>query len=566
MARARRPRGRRRAGAVARGHRDQRQDDDRRACSSRSCGPPGENAAAVGNVGTPVVLAATDPTLDVLAVELSSFQLHFTHSMSAQAAAVLNVAPDHLDWHGSLDAYAADKGRIFERAQVACVYNLADPRHRGPGPGGRRRRRLRRRRLHARHAAGRPGRPGRGRAGRPRVRAGCGTRTRPSWARSTTWRSWPGRTARCRRTSSRTRSPPPRSPSRTASTPAAVRDGPARLRTGRAPARRRVAVVDGVAYVDDSKATNAHAAAAALGGVPARAASCGSRAAWPRARSSTSSSRPARDRLRAVVLIGVDRAPLRDALARHAPEVPVVEVDAGETGPVMTRAVDEARRLAAAPARRRRSPCCSPPPARRWTSSRRTPRGARRSPPPCVRSAGTSDAPGGGAMTTTTARPGARRPAEPAPSTSSLLGQWNSAVTSYYVLIGATALLLVIGLVMVLSSSSVESLDDGRLAVRGVPRPGEVRAHRSAAAVRAVPGARAVLPGDRLAGAGVRDRVPADRCSRRSAAAPAATRTGSASAGLLRAAVGDHQARAGHLAGRRPDPQAARCCASGSTP
>src|SRR5690349_18380267 len=64
-------------------------------------------------------------------------------------------------------------------------------------------------------------------------------------------------------------------------------------------------------------------------------------------------------------------------------------------------------------------------------------------------------------MTTTTPRPGPRRPAEPTPPTSSLLGQWNSAVTSYYVLIGATALLLVIGLVMVLSSSSVESLDDG---------------------------------------------------------------------------------------------------------
>lgn len=64
-------------------------------------------------------------------------------------------------------------------------------------------------------------------------------------------------------------------------------------------------------------------------------------------------------------------------------------------------------------------------------------------------------------MTTTTPRPSARRPAGPPPSTSSLLGQWNSAVTSYYVLIGATALLLVIGLVMVLSSSSVESLDDG---------------------------------------------------------------------------------------------------------
>jgi len=87
----------------------------------------GENALAVGNVGAPVVLAATDPGLDVLAVELSSFQLHFTHSMAAQAAAVLNIAPDHLDWHGSLEAYTADKARIFERAEVACVYNAADP-------------------------------------------------------------------------------------------------------------------------------------------------------------------------------------------------------------------------------------------------------------------------------------------------------------------------------------------------------------------------------------------------------------------------------------------------------
>ena len=126
LARARRPRGRWRAGAVAGGHRAPTARPPPWACSSRSCAPPGENAVAVGNVGTPVVLAATDPTLDVLAVELSSFQLHHTSSMSAQAAAVLNVAPDHLDWHGSLDAYAADKGRIFERAQVACVYNLAD--------------------------------------------------------------------------------------------------------------------------------------------------------------------------------------------------------------------------------------------------------------------------------------------------------------------------------------------------------------------------------------------------------------------------------------------------------
>ncbi len=63
----------------------------------------------------------------MLAVELSSFQLHYTSSMSAQAAAVLNVAEDHLDWYASMAAYAADKGRIYENAQRACVYNVADP-------------------------------------------------------------------------------------------------------------------------------------------------------------------------------------------------------------------------------------------------------------------------------------------------------------------------------------------------------------------------------------------------------------------------------------------------------
>ena len=57
--------------------------------------------------------------------------------------------------------------------------------------------------------------------------------------------------------------------------------------------------------------------------------------------------RTRRDRLRGVVLLGVDRAPLRDALARHAPDVPVIELDAGDTEPVMTRAVRSARRLCA---------------------------------------------------------------------------------------------------------------------------------------------------------------------------------------------------------------------------
>ena len=65
----------------------------------------GLRSRAVGNVGLPIVEAVMDPEpYDVLAVELSSFQLHYTDSMSAEAAAVLNVAEDHLDW------YALDGG------------------------------------------------------------------------------------------------------------------------------------------------------------------------------------------------------------------------------------------------------------------------------------------------------------------------------------------------------------------------------------------------------------------------------------------------------------------------
>ncbi|OWY26829.1 UDP-N-acetylmuramoyl-L-alanine--D-glutamate ligase [Herbaspirillum robiniae] len=67
-------------------------------------------------------------------LELSSFQLHTTHSLQADAATVLNVTQDHLDWHGSMDAYAADKARIFGERTVrvlnrddALVMAMSDP-------------------------------------------------------------------------------------------------------------------------------------------------------------------------------------------------------------------------------------------------------------------------------------------------------------------------------------------------------------------------------------------------------------------------------------------------------
>ena len=88
----------------------------------------GLRAASAGNVGTPVLDLVQDPQpYDVIAVELSSFQLHWSHSLRPRAAACLNIAPDHIDWHGSLEEYAAAKGKVYANTEIACVYNEQDP-------------------------------------------------------------------------------------------------------------------------------------------------------------------------------------------------------------------------------------------------------------------------------------------------------------------------------------------------------------------------------------------------------------------------------------------------------
>ncbi|MDP9398556.1 MAG: UDP-N-acetylmuramoyl-L-alanine--D-glutamate ligase, partial [Actinomycetota bacterium] len=88
----------------------------------------GRRTVAAGNVGLPLLEAVLAPEpYDVLAVELSSFQLHYTSSLRPLASAVLNLAPDHLDWHGGMAAYAAAKARVYAGTEVACVYNLDDP-------------------------------------------------------------------------------------------------------------------------------------------------------------------------------------------------------------------------------------------------------------------------------------------------------------------------------------------------------------------------------------------------------------------------------------------------------
>lgn len=85
-------------------------------------------APAVGNIGKAVSHAAVDPSNQALCVELSSFQLHFTSSLRLSCAAITNLADDHLDWHGGFANYAADKSKVYHGVTKTLVYNADDAR------------------------------------------------------------------------------------------------------------------------------------------------------------------------------------------------------------------------------------------------------------------------------------------------------------------------------------------------------------------------------------------------------------------------------------------------------
>ncbi|MCK5890599.1 UDP-N-acetylmuramoyl-L-alanine--D-glutamate ligase [Aeromicrobium sp.] len=284
----------------------------------------GLRSAAVGNVGRPVLEAVMDPEpYDVLAVELSSYQLHWSESLSCEASVVLNVEPDHLDWHGTEAAYAAAKGRIYENARVACVYNVDDPttEHLVTEADV----------VEGCRAIGFTlGTPGPSMIGlvedviadrafvedRHTSAAELGTLADlerdgvPAAPHVVADALAAAALARAHGVSQR-----------------AVRDG---LRGFRLDAHRMALVADaeGVRWIDDSKATNVSAARAAL-----HAAEPVVWIAGGLAKGATFDELvlDVRDRLRGVVLVGRDRPLIAEALRRHAPEVPWLEVDTGET-------------------------------------------------------------------------------------------------------------------------------------------------------------------------------------------------------------------------------------------
>lgn len=294
----------------------------------------GLRTAAVGNIGTPIIdVVLGDEPHDVLAVELSSYQLHWAPSLRAHSAAVLNLAPDHLDWHGSMRAYATDKGRIYEGNTIACVYNVEDPRterlvEQADVEEG------------CRAIGFTLGAPGPSMLGVVEGllvdRAFVENRHQQAQELAEVSDVHP---------------PAPHNIANALAAAAlarafgvdarAVRDG---LRAFRPDAHRiaHVADVDGVAYVDDSKATNTHAAQASLAAYESIVWIAGGLAKGATFDDLVAS---AAKRLRGAVLIGADRALIREALARHAPDVPVVDLDRTDTG-AMAEAVREAARLA----------------------------------------------------------------------------------------------------------------------------------------------------------------------------------------------------------------------------
>lgn len=298
----------------------------------------GLRATSAGNVGTPILEAVLHPDpYDVIAVELSSFQLHWSHSLAPHASACLNVAPDHVDWHGSLEEYTRAKGKVYQNTKVACVYNVQDPVteqlvmdadvQEGCRAVG--------------FTLGTPGLSMVGVVDDVIADRAFVEQRQTSAAELATLADVKG-------------DAPTLAPHYLANAlaaaalaraygvpPAAVRDG---LRSF-TPDPHRIAdvgTVAGVRFVDDSKATNPHAAASSLRAFE--------HVVWVaggllKGADVDQLVQDVSSHLRGVVLIGADRAQIAEALARHAPDVPVVDVDSTDTG-VMDLVVAHAARLA----------------------------------------------------------------------------------------------------------------------------------------------------------------------------------------------------------------------------
>ena len=299
----------------------------------------GLRATSAGNVGTPLLEVVLHPEpYDVLAVELSSFQLHWQRSVTPVASACLNLAPDHIDWHGSLAQYRQAKAKVYTGTQIACVYNVQDEatqqmvRDADVVEGCRA----------IGFTLGIPALSMVGMVDDVLADRAFVEQRRTSAAELATLADLQ-------------RDAPSVAPHYVANALAAATlaraygVGPLSVRDGLrafAPDPHRievVATVDGVRFIDDSKATNTHAAGASLLAFEHVVWIAGGLLKGADVDALVQS---VAGRLRGVVLIGADRQQIARALARHAPDVPVVDVPNTDTGVmdlVVARAGDLAR-------------------------------------------------------------------------------------------------------------------------------------------------------------------------------------------------------------------------------
>ena len=280
----------------------------------------GLRAVAAGNIGTSLVDVVMHDEVDVIAVEVGAPQLPFVSSMSPVASVCLNLAEDHVDHFGTMQEYAAVKAKVYERTQKAAIYNADDPETErmvenadvieGCRAIG--------------FTLGVPGISMLGVVDDVLVdRAFIPQRAREAQELALVADVRPAAPHNVANALAAA------ALARAYGVPAsAVRDG---LRAFE-PAAHRIATVGTVAtvqFIDDSKATNAHAALTSLLAYDPVVWIAGGLA---KGQNFDDLVIRVRDRLRAVVLLGQDRAVIAEALARHAPNVPVSEVTRGETG------------------------------------------------------------------------------------------------------------------------------------------------------------------------------------------------------------------------------------------
>lgn len=87
----------------------------------------GFRTVACGNIGVPILDAIRDPEgFEFLVVELSSFQLHYMNTIHPLASAFLNIAEDHYDWHNGAENYYEAKAKIYNGTKIAIIFNEQD--------------------------------------------------------------------------------------------------------------------------------------------------------------------------------------------------------------------------------------------------------------------------------------------------------------------------------------------------------------------------------------------------------------------------------------------------------